>query len=129
MKQGGQVDRLIETYGFTSGPLFREIKVRNAGRGLTADVSANGITREIRRMPLRIASSEGAKSEAQTGSESQRSANITDRIGFIGLGLMGSAMAGCLQDAGHPMTVIANRSRKGVQAALPGMVARRGQPG
>jgi 2-hydroxy-3-oxopropionate reductase len=31
---------------------------------------------------------------------------------------MGSAMAGCLQDAGHPLTVIANRSRKGVDAAV-----------
>lgn len=43
---------------------------------------------------------------------------MTDRIGFIGLGLMGAAMVECLQRAGHPMTVIANRSRKGVDEAL-----------
>lgn len=43
---------------------------------------------------------------------------MTDRIGFIGLGLMGSAMAGRLQDADHPMTLITNRSRKGVDAAV-----------
>ncbi len=43
---------------------------------------------------------------------------MKEHIGFIGRGLMGSAMAGCLQDAGHPMTVIAHRSRKGVDAAV-----------
>lgn len=43
---------------------------------------------------------------------------MTERIGFIGLGLMGSAMVGCLQAAGHPMTVIANRDRRGVDEAL-----------
>ncbi|MEM9224389.1 MAG: NAD(P)-dependent oxidoreductase [Pseudomonadota bacterium] len=39
-------------------------------------------------------------------------------IGFIGLGLMGSAMVERLQGLGYPLTVIANRSRKGVDAAL-----------
>ncbi|PWS36957.1 oxidoreductase [Falsiroseomonas bella] len=40
------------------------------------------------------------------------------RIGFMGLGIMGGAMAGHLRAAGHPMT-IANRSRgAGVQALL-----------
>ena len=40
------------------------------------------------------------------------------RIGFIGLGLMGSAMVGRLQDLGYPMTVIANRSRENVDKAV-----------
>ncbi len=40
------------------------------------------------------------------------------RIGFIGLGLMGSAMVQRLLDQGYPMTVIANRSREAVEAAL-----------
>lgn len=40
------------------------------------------------------------------------------RIGFIGLGLMGSAMVGRLQDLGYEVTVIANRSRTNVEAAV-----------
>ena len=40
------------------------------------------------------------------------------KVGFIGLGLMGSAMVQRLLDQGYPMTVIANRSREGVEAAL-----------
>ena len=39
-------------------------------------------------------------------------------IGFIGLGLMGSAMVERLQALSYPMTVLANRSRKNVDAAL-----------
>ncbi len=39
-------------------------------------------------------------------------------IGFIGLGLMGSAMVSRLQDLGYPMNVIANRNRKNVDAAI-----------
>lgn len=39
-------------------------------------------------------------------------------IGFIGLGLMGSAMVERLQSFGYPVTVIANRNRKGVDAAV-----------
>ncbi len=39
-------------------------------------------------------------------------------IGFIGLGLMGSAMVERLQSLGYPMTVIANRSRERVDAAV-----------
>ncbi len=42
----------------------------------------------------------------------------TPRIGFIGLGLMGSAMVGRLQDKGYPMTVLGHRDRTGVEAAL-----------
>ena len=38
--------------------------------------------------------------------------------GFIGLGLMGSAMAQRLLDLGYPLTVIANRNRRGVEAAV-----------
>ena len=40
------------------------------------------------------------------------------KIGFIGLGLMGAAMVGRLQDQGYEMTVIANRSRTAVDAAV-----------
>ncbi|NOZ33277.1 MAG: NAD(P)-dependent oxidoreductase [Alphaproteobacteria bacterium] len=39
-------------------------------------------------------------------------------IGFIGLGLMGSAMVQRLLDLNYPMTVLANRSRTNVEAAL-----------
>lgn len=39
-------------------------------------------------------------------------------IGFIGLGLMGAAMVGRLQNLGYPLTVMANRSRKAVEAAV-----------
>jgi 3-hydroxyisobutyrate dehydrogenase-like beta-hydroxyacid dehydrogenase len=39
-------------------------------------------------------------------------------IGFIGLGLMGSAMVGRLQDLGYDMVVVANRSRPNVDAAV-----------
>lgn len=40
------------------------------------------------------------------------------KIGFIGLGLMGAAMVGRLQDKGYPLTVLANRSRANVDAAV-----------
>ncbi len=40
------------------------------------------------------------------------------RIGFIGLGMMGSAMVTRLQACGYPMTVVANRSRANVDAAV-----------
>ncbi|MCG6902144.1 MAG: NAD(P)-dependent oxidoreductase [Rhodobacter sp.] len=39
-------------------------------------------------------------------------------IGFIGLGLMGAAMVGRLQDKGYGLTVIANRSRANIDAAV-----------
>ena len=39
-------------------------------------------------------------------------------VGFIGLGLMGSAMVQRLLDCGYPMTVLANRSRGNVEKAL-----------
>lgn len=39
-------------------------------------------------------------------------------IGFIGLGLMGGAMVGRLQDQGYSLTVLANRDRTYVDAAL-----------
>ena len=39
------------------------------------------------------------------------------RIGFIGLGLMGSAMAQRLLDRGHELAVLGNRDRRGVEAA------------
>ena len=39
-------------------------------------------------------------------------------IGFIGLGLMGRAMVGCLQDAGHDVTVLGNRDRSGIEEAV-----------
>ena len=40
------------------------------------------------------------------------------RIGFIGLGLMGGAMVQRLLDLGYPLTVLGNRDRRGVEAAL-----------
>jgi 3-hydroxyisobutyrate dehydrogenase-like beta-hydroxyacid dehydrogenase len=40
------------------------------------------------------------------------------RIGFFGLGLMGSAMVERLQAQGHPITVLANQSRTAVEAAV-----------
>jgi 2-hydroxy-3-oxopropionate reductase len=39
-------------------------------------------------------------------------------LGFIGLGLMGGAMVGRLQDQGYALTVIANRTRTYVDAAV-----------
>ncbi|MEM8540402.1 MAG: NAD(P)-dependent oxidoreductase [Pseudomonadota bacterium] len=39
-------------------------------------------------------------------------------IGFIGLGLMGAAMVGRLQDLGYSLTVTANRSRTNVDIAV-----------
>ncbi|MCP3969594.1 MAG: NAD(P)-dependent oxidoreductase [Rhodobacteraceae bacterium] len=39
-------------------------------------------------------------------------------IGFIGLGLMGAAMVGRLQDKGYELTVLGNVSRAGVEAAV-----------
>ncbi|MGX9357421.1 NAD(P)-dependent oxidoreductase [Roseobacteraceae bacterium S113] len=39
-------------------------------------------------------------------------------IGFIGLGLMGAAMVGRLQDKGYGVTVTANRSRPNIDAAV-----------
>ena len=39
-------------------------------------------------------------------------------IGFIGLGLMGSAMVNRLQDKGYALTVLANRARENVDAAV-----------
>ena len=45
-------------------------------------------------------------------------------IGFIGLGLMGSAMVQRLIDCGYPVTVIANRSRANVdKAGLSGRIS------
>lgn len=43
---------------------------------------------------------------------------MSTKIGFIGLGLMGAAMVGRLQDKGHSLTVLGNRNRAGVEAAL-----------
>lgn len=40
------------------------------------------------------------------------------KIGFIGLGLMGAAMVGRLQDLGYDLTVIANRSRQAIDEAV-----------
>ena len=37
--------------------------------------------------------------------------NSKERIGFIGAGTMGHGMCMCLLNAGHPVTVIANRNR------------------
>ncbi len=40
------------------------------------------------------------------------------KIGFIGLGLMGSAMVECLQKAGYDLVVLGHRDRTGIEAAL-----------
>lgn len=40
------------------------------------------------------------------------------RIGFIGLGLMGSAMVECLQKNGYDVIVLGHRDRRGLDAAL-----------
>ncbi|MCG6885109.1 MAG: NAD(P)-dependent oxidoreductase [Silicimonas sp.] len=40
------------------------------------------------------------------------------KIGFIGLGLMGSAMVGRLQDKGYELTVLGNVNRTGLDAAV-----------
>lgn len=40
------------------------------------------------------------------------------KIGFIGLGLMGSAMVSCLQDNGYELVVMANRSRTAIDVAI-----------
>jgi 2-hydroxy-3-oxopropionate reductase len=40
------------------------------------------------------------------------------KIGFIGLGLMGTAMCERLMDQGYALTVLGNRDRKGVEACL-----------
>ncbi len=40
------------------------------------------------------------------------------KIGFIGLGLMGNAMVSRLLDKGHDLTVLANRSRTNIDAAI-----------
>ena len=42
----------------------------------------------------------------------------TEKIGFIGLGLMGRAMVECLQNAGYAVAVLGNRDRTGVEEAL-----------
>lgn len=39
-------------------------------------------------------------------------------IGFIGLGLMGAAMVGRLQDKGYPVIALGNRNRSGIEMAL-----------
>jgi 3-hydroxyisobutyrate dehydrogenase-like beta-hydroxyacid dehydrogenase len=44
--------------------------------------------------------------------------NDKPTIGFIGLGLMGSAMVERLQSLGYPMMVVAHRARANVEAAL-----------
>ena len=42
----------------------------------------------------------------------------TPHIGFIGLGLMGAAMVECLQKNGYSVTVLGNRDRTGLDAAI-----------
>lgn len=43
---------------------------------------------------------------------------MSEKIGFIGLGLMGRAMVQRLLDKGHTLTVLGHRDRTGVDAAL-----------
>lgn len=51
------------------------------------------------------------------------------RIGFIGLGLMGSAMVQRLQECGYPVTVTANRNRAPIKAAVERGATEVGNPG
>ena len=44
--------------------------------------------------------------------------NMESRIGFVGLGLMGSAMVGRLQDCNYQLTVLGNKDRTGLDQAL-----------
>ena len=43
---------------------------------------------------------------------------MESRIGFVGLGLMGSAMVGRLQDCNYQLTVMGNKDRTGLDKAL-----------
>ena len=43
---------------------------------------------------------------------------MESRIGFVGLGLMGSAMVGRLQDCNYQLTVLGNKDRTGLDQAL-----------
>ena len=43
---------------------------------------------------------------------------MESRIGFVGLGLMGSAMVGRLQDCNYQLTVLGNKDRTGLYQAL-----------
>jgi 3-hydroxyisobutyrate dehydrogenase-like beta-hydroxyacid dehydrogenase len=43
---------------------------------------------------------------------------MESRIGFVGLGLMGSAMVGRLQDCNYKLTVLGNKDRTGLDQAL-----------
>lgn len=51
------------------------------------------------------------------------------KIGFIGLGLMGSAMVGRLQSLGYPLTVIAHRNRAPIDEAVARGATEAGTPG
>ena len=44
-------------------------------------------------------------------------ADLADRIGFVGLGIMGSRMAACLARAGHPLAVY-NRTTAKAEAEM-----------
>lgn len=50
-------------------------------------------------------------------------------IGFIGLGLMGSAMVQRLQHLGYPVTVVAHRNRKPIDAAVSRGASEAASPG
>ena len=50
-------------------------------------------------------------------------------IGFIGLGLMGSAMVERLQDCGYNVTVVANRNRAPIDAAVERGATEAANPG
>ena len=44
--------------------------------------------------------------------------NKKPSIGFVGLGLMGSAIVGRMQDLDYPMTVMGRTNRTGIDAAV-----------
>lgn len=51
------------------------------------------------------------------------------KIGFIGLGLMGSAMVQRLQSLGYPLTVVAHRNRQPIEEAVKRGAVEAGTPG
>ncbi|MEM1130184.1 MAG: NAD(P)-dependent oxidoreductase [Pseudomonadota bacterium] len=52
------------------------------------------------------------------GAHKQGNDHMTQKIGFIGLGLMGGAMVARLQDKGYAVTVLGNRDRTELDKAL-----------
>lgn len=61
--------------------------------------------------------------------EQDMNTNTKPRIGFIGLGLMGSAMVSRLLDCGYQLTVVANRNRAPIEEAVARGASEASSPG